>query len=383
MWKTAKVAILGIDSPMLYRRKLKMNHSIKKHLRAEAIKTSTLKRRQIAVIYVALAISSIVIYWPVRNFAFVNFDDTKYVRDNPYVNSGFTHQGLAWSFDDSGGYWHPLTWISHMLDCQLFGVRPGPAHVVNLVLHTVNTLLLFTILLKMTSACWRSTFVAVAFALHPLHVESVAWIVERKNVLSGLLWMLTILAYLQYVKKRTAASYLSTLFLFTLALTAKPTVITLPFVLLLLDYWPLERFSTLSSAPSRKIFYSLITEKIPFLILSAVSVYISSTLTQRLAIAISTRAIPMSLRIENAIVSYVKYLYMLAWPSNLVPFYPYPYFNTALANYRCDIHPFISTHLYFTHSKNQTLFSRWRFVVFWHVGSYKRFGAGRFVARCR
>ena len=300
-----------------------MGHSIES-LNTEARTSVTVKTRWIAAVYLALTASTIAVYWPVRNFDLVNFDDTKYVRDNPYVNSGFTRQGLVWAFTDSISYWHPLTWLSHMLDCQLFGVNPGAHHLVNLFFHIANTLLLFTIFWKMTSACWRSVFVAAAFALHPLRAESVAWIVERKDVLSALFWMLTIVVYLRYLKKHSAASYLLALALFALALMAKPTVITLPFVLLLLDYWPLERFSTLSSAPSRKIFYSLLIEKIPFFILSAVSVYVASTSTQRLAIAITTGGVPMTLRIANATISYIKYLYMLAWPVNLAVFYPYP-----------------------------------------------------------
>jgi len=295
-----------------------------KSLSAETAISATVKTRWIAAVYLALAASTIAVYWPVRNFEFVNFDDTKYVRDNPYVNSGFTRQGLAWAFTDSISYWHPLTWLSHMLDCQLFGVNPGPHHLVNLFFHIANTVLLFTILWKMTSACWRSAFVAAAFALHPLRAESVAWIVERKDVLSALFWMLTILVYLRYLKRQGAASYLLALALFALALMAKPTVVTLPFVLLLLDYWPLERFSTLSSAPSRKIFYRLIIEKIPFFVLSAISFYVSSTSTQRLANAITTVSVPMTLRIANAIVSYVKYIVMHIWPGALSPFYPYP-----------------------------------------------------------
>ncbi len=276
------------------------------------------------IVMIALAVTTLAVYWQVRNFEFVSFDDTKYVRDNSYVNSGFTRQGLVWAFTDSISYWHPLTWISYMLDCQLFGVNAGGHHIVNLLLHIINALLLFTVIRRITDCLWQSAFVAALFALHPLRVESVAWIVERKDVLSGLFWMLTMLAYLRYVKNRRLVSYLSVLVIFSLALMAKPTVAALPFVLLLLDYWPLNRFANLSSAPPQKILRSLVLEKVPFFVLSIAAVCISSILTQRLGSAISLKAVPMTLRIENAIVSYVKYIGMLAWPVNMAVFYPYP-----------------------------------------------------------
>jgi tetratricopeptide (TPR) repeat protein len=285
-------------------------------------------------IYFALAVTTLLVFVQVGKFDFLNYDDLKYVSENNYVNSGFTRAGLLWAFKDSISYWHPLTWLSHMLDCQLFGLNPGPHHLVNLGLHIANTLLLFTVLWQMTSAYWRSAFVAALFALHPLHIEPVAWIVARKDVLSTLFSLLTIIAYLQYLEKQRLTRYLLAIVFFVLGLTAKPTVVTLPFVLLLLDYWPLGRFDSFCSKAltaegsqlQRKLqaWKHLIKEKIPFFVLSFISVYMSSGSTRRLGTAIPTKVVPMGLRIANAIVSYVKYLYKLIWPDGLAPFYPYP-----------------------------------------------------------
>jgi len=289
-------------------------------------------------IYLALAVITLLVFLQVGKFDFLNYDDLKYVSGNNYVNSGFTRAGLAWAFKDSISYWHPLTWLSHMLDCQLFGLNSGAHHLVNLGLHIANTLLLFTVLWQMTSAYWRSAFVAALFALHPLHIEPVAWIVARKDVLSTLFWLLTIVAYLRYLEKPGSTRYSLAIVFFVLGLTAKPTVVTLPFVLLLLDYWPLGRFDFFCSkaqaadntAKGSQLQFRLracshlIGEKIPFFILSFLSVYMSSVSTRRLGCAIPTKVVPIGLRIANAIVSYVKYLYKLVWPDNLAPFYPYP-----------------------------------------------------------
>jgi hypothetical protein len=187
-----------------------------------------------------LALATLAVFWQVRSYDFVNYDDLDYVTDNRHVTAGLTRDGIIWAFTTGYfSYWHPLTWLSHMLDCQLFGTNPGWHHLVNLLLHIINTLLLFTVLKRMTGAFWQSAFVAAVFALHPLQVESVAWISERKNVLSAMFWLLTMVLYVRYVERPSTGRYVLTLLVFALGLMTKPMLVTLPFVLLLLDYWPL------------------------------------------------------------------------------------------------------------------------------------------------
>ncbi len=201
-------------------------------------------RRLVGLVYLLLALGTLAVYWRVGGFEFINFDDGAYVARNPQVQGGLTLKGVAWAFT-SGGYqgnWHPLTWLSHMLDCQLFGLHAGAHHLVNVALHLANTLLLFGVLRRMTGALWRSAVVAALFAWHPLHVESVAWVAERKDVLSGLFWMLTLAAYLRYAERPGWGRYLPVVGCFALGLMAKPMLVTLPCVLLLLDYWPLGRW---------------------------------------------------------------------------------------------------------------------------------------------
>jgi hypothetical protein len=186
-----------------------------------------------------LALLVVIVYAPVRTFQFVNWDDPAYITDNPHIRAGLTWQSAAWALTTGyTPYWHPLTWMSHLADVSLFGFDPGPPHVINLVLHAATTLLLFAVLRRMTGAPGRSAFVAAVFATHPLHVESVAWIAERKDVLSGLLWMLTLWGYAAYARRNDWRSYTATLAAFALTLMAKPMVVTLPLVLLLLDVWP-------------------------------------------------------------------------------------------------------------------------------------------------
>ena len=204
-----------------------------------------MKKRQkiILLVYLALALATAIAYEQVRHNDFVSYDDFAYVTENPDVSSGITRNSVIWAFTSVHvGNWHPLTGLSHMLDCQLFGLDAFWHHLTNLFFHIANTLLLFAVLKKITGAVWRSAFVAAAFALHPLHVESVAWLAERKDVLSGLFWMLTIAAYIRYVQHPAIQKYLLVVLVFALGLMAKPMLVTLPFVLLLLDYWPLGRF---------------------------------------------------------------------------------------------------------------------------------------------
>jgi hypothetical protein len=208
----------------------------------------------------ALAAVTLAVYWPVRNHAFINYDDPVYVTGNRHVQAGISRPGLAWAFLNLHGehtYWHPVTWVSHMLDCQLFGLNPGPHHLVNVAFHIANALLLLLALHRMTGALWRSAMVAGLFALHPLQVDTVAWVTERKNVLSTFFWLLTLWAYVRYAEGKmqksrtehpisniqhpTSSFYLLSLVFFALGLMCKPALVTLPFVLLLLDYWPLGR----------------------------------------------------------------------------------------------------------------------------------------------
>jgi len=248
----------------------------------------------------------------VLGFGFVQYDDPVYIANNPHVSGGITWSGMVWAFTHSfAGNWFPLTWISHMLDCQLFGLDAGGHHFTNLAIHTAATLLLFAVLRRITQARWPSAMVAALFALHPLHVESVAWIAERKDVLSALFWMLTLWAYARYVARPGPARYGWTLLAFSLGLMAKPMLVTLPLVLILLDYWPFVRgFRML--------------EKLPFLALSAVASVVTYAAHAQAKAVVSLETIPLGVRVENALVQCAAYIGQMFWPSGLAIFYPYP-----------------------------------------------------------
>ena len=204
--------------------------------------------RSEACIWLILITAVLLVYWQVGDHEFINYDDNVYITDNAQVQKGLTSKGIIWAFTTSHtGNWHPLTWISHMLDCELYGLNPRGHHLTNVLLHMANAILLFVVLRWMTGAIWRSGLVAALFALHPLHVESVAWAAERKDVLSTFFWLLTMVAYVHYVNRPGGKRYLLVLVTFFLGLMAKPMLVTLPFVLLLLDYWPLNRFKPLGS----------------------------------------------------------------------------------------------------------------------------------------
>ena len=252
-------------------------------------------------------------YWPVRHHPFINFDDPQYVAENAPVLDGLTQAGVAWAFSTGhAGNWHPLTWLSHMLDVELFGVDPGAHHTVSLVLHVLTTLVLFWILWRTTAAPGRSAFVAAIFALHPLHVESVAWIAERKDVLSALFFMLTIAAYVSYARRPSVARYAIVVICFALGLMAKPMLVTLPFVLLLLDVWPLQR-------TKQSMF-----EKIPLFALAIASSIVTFLVQQQAGAVRTFDALPFTTRLANAVVAYVAYLWKAIWPTGLAPIYPYP-----------------------------------------------------------
>ena len=276
----------------------------------------------------ALVALTAVAFLPVKDADFISYDDFEYVVSNPNVLKGLHPKGLGWaitSFD--AGNWHPLTWVSHMLDVSLFGLRPGAHHLTNLVLHTTAAVLLLILLTGMTGALWPSFFVAALFAIHPLHVESVAWVSERKDVLSGLFAMLTLLAYLRYLKRPGPQRYLAIVAVFTLGLMAKPMLVTLPFALLLLDWWPMCRFpvnAPRGTASRTEIGWRLSLEKAPLLALAAVSSVLTYLAQKHGGAMAGTDIFPLAARLSNALVSYVKYIGKMLWPLDLIYFYPHP-----------------------------------------------------------
>jgi protein O-mannosyl-transferase len=263
-------------------------------------------------------------------FGFVNYDDDRYVYKNPQVIDGLTFHGIGWAFTYGEiGHWHPLTWVSHMLDAQLFGAGPAGPHLINVILHAANTVLLFLLLRQMSGILWPSAFVAAVFAIHPLRVESVAWVAERKDVLSGLFFMLTLGAYVCYSRGPfLLGRYLAAVVLFACGLLSKSMLVTLPFVLLLLDYWPLQRISSaqaIGDIPSlpdirHSTWSRLLLEKIPFFLLSAGSCLATSIVSEKVP---AIDRFPLSFRIENALVSYVGYMSQMVYPAGLAVPYPF------------------------------------------------------------
>jgi tetratricopeptide (TPR) repeat protein len=285
---------------------------------------------------VFLAVITWLVFGQTRHHEFVNYDDQTYVFENPAVASGLTFQGVTWAFTHSHAQnWHPLTTISHMFDCQLYGLKAGGHHLTNVLLHIIAVILLFLVLDQMTDAPWRSAFVAAVFAIHPLHVESVAWIAERKDVLSAVFFMLTLAAYVRYTARRTLSSYVIMSILFACGLMSKPMLVTLPFVLLLLDYWPLGRnlrsdvrrqtseIGGHTAGFEKQTWLRLILEKVPLFALAAGSC-LATTLAQTEALN-SFADLPLRLRIGNALVTYVIYVWKMFWPTRLAIFYPHPY----------------------------------------------------------
>src|SRR3984893_4400072 len=269
---------------------------------------------------IGISIFLIAIVWAVFaqtfHHQFINYDDPLYVLDNAHVRAGLTWRGVGWAFTHVHSQnWHPLTTISHMLDCQFFGVNPGPQHLMNVFLHSIAAVLLLAWLQQATRNLWASAFVAASFAIHPLRVESVAWIAERKDVLSGVFFMLTLIAYAAYTRKRSLGRYLTMSIFLACGLMSKPMLITTPLILLLLDYWPLKRFegSTVSK---------LLIEKVPLFALSIGSC-VATLWAQNFALG-STEFLPLTWRITNAILSYFEYVRQMFWPVDLIPFYVHP-----------------------------------------------------------
>jgi Tfp pilus assembly protein PilF len=272
----------------------------------------------------------------VQNHDFVNFDDGKYVTENRQVQNGLTREGIVWSFTTMHfSQWHPVTWLSHMFDCQLYGLNPGRHHVSNLVLHIANTLLLFLVLQGMTGRTWPSALAASLFGLHPLHVEPVAWVSARKDLLSAFFWMLTMGFYVYYVRRPKLRRYFLILISFVLGLMAKQMLVTLPFVFLILDYWPLGRFDT--GRPARPQVHespdphhrkppavSLVLEKMPLIVIAAAAGVVAFLAQNRGGALESFAFLPIDVRLANAVVSYVMYIGKTIWPQNLAVFYPHP-----------------------------------------------------------
>lgn len=272
----------------------------------------------------AIVITTLAVYWQVKDFELIDFDDGNYVRDNTHVLNGLTRDGVTWAFTSMDlANWHPLTWLSLMLDTDLFGRAPRGYHMTNVLLHVGNVLLLLLLLQRMTAAWGRSAFVAALFAIHPLHVESVAWVSERKDVLSTLFWMLTMWAYLRYARRPRLPSYLLVVILFFLGLLAKPMLVTLPFVLLLLDWWPLGRLSCSPIAGMERR-SRVVLEKVPMLLLSVASSVITVTAQAKGGTLTAVEILPLGVRLANALLTYLRYIGKALWPASLTFFYPHP-----------------------------------------------------------
>jgi tetratricopeptide (TPR) repeat protein len=279
---------------------------------------------QVAVL---LALMTIVLYWPAMRCDFINLDDPDYVTENPHVQGGLTWEAAKWAFTNTeqASYWAPLTWLSHMLACQFFGLNPWGHHLINVLLHATNTALVFLVFQRMTRATWRSLMLAALFGWHPLRVESVAWVAERKDVLSTLFWMLTLLAYVKHVESsqvrdsKSKVWYGAALVMFVFGLMSKAMLVTLPCVLLLLDYWPLERFKPGSV-------WRLVREKIPFFALAAMMSVVTFVVQKQGGAVKAVEYLALGARVGNALISYCRYLEKIFWPTDLAVFYPHPGF---------------------------------------------------------
>jgi len=285
--------------------------------------------RRILIICVVLTLVTFAVYWQVNRFDFINVDDDFYITKNHYVRSGITPEGIRWAFASTDAqFWFPLTWLSWMLDYQLYGLNAGGYHLTNVILHMLSALLLFALLHRMTGAVWQSAFVTAFFTLHPLRVESVAFIAQRKDVLSAFFWMLTLYLYILYTEKPVLRRYLMVLLSFICGLMSKPMIVTLPVVMILLDYWPLSRFHIGIESKKDSFWLWQFREKIVFLILSAFF-SVCTLHTQYKPFGTSLRQLqqyifPLNLRISNALVSFAAYLGKTFWPDGLTAFNVFP-----------------------------------------------------------
>jgi len=342
--------------------------------RSLTARRQTPSRAQVLLIYLFLAAITWLVFGQTLRHDFVNFDDHVYVYDNPLVKGGLTINGIVGAFTHPHARnWHPLTTISHMLDCQLYGLNAGGHHFTNLALHTIAVLLLFRVLRVATGALWPSAFVAAVFAIHPLHVESVAWVSERKDVLSAVLFMLTLAAYVRYARAPSPGRYSIVAMIFALGLMSKPMLVTIPFVLLLLDYWPLRRFDKGTQVTGRGIaswlnqrprYQQLFLEKIPLLVLSGLSCLV--TIWAEDQATGSLEQLPFTWRLNNALVTYIQYLRQTFWPARLAVFYPHP--NNALSIWQVALATTfllaISAMAILLRKKRPYAFTGW----FWYVG---------------
>ena len=320
-------------------------------------------------ICITLTLAIVAVFYQVCTYDFVNYDDSVYVYENPNIQAGITPKAIKWAFTTGYAcFWHPLTWLSHMRDWRLFGPNAGGHHLTNLIFHIANTLLLFIVLKQMTHTLWPSAFVAALFALHPLHVESVAWVSERKDVLSTFFWILTMWAYIRFVSRPGITRYLLVVLFFALGLMSKPMLITLPFVFLLLDYWPLERFSPEHRKTGLK--YSptyLLVEKIPLFAMTLVSCVVAFICQKAGGAMPVEEDYSLPIRLANASISYTQYIIKMIWPARLAMFYPHPGRNISI------LHAVISavfllalTILVLRFAKNHRyLFTGW----FWYLGT--------------
>jgi len=289
------------------------------------------------VICIFLMVATFCIYSQVQDHKFINFDDDRYITDNLNVKAGLTKESVMWAFTTSYFFnWHPMTWLSYMLDYQLYGLHPKGHHLTNLFFHIANSLLLFLVLFRITGAIWHSAFVAAIFAFHPLNVESVAWVSERKNVLSTLFWLMTMWAYIHYAAKPTIKSYGLVFLLFAFGLMSKTMLVTLPFALLLLDYWPLERFKLgqrereFKIAQKDKYFNGekniskLVLEKFPLLILSALCSIMTLILFEKAGESAAQDPVSILTILTNVVIAYFEYLWKMLWPKGLAILYAHP-----------------------------------------------------------
>ena len=302
--------------------------------------TITFGRNELFIAFGLVAVT-LTVYAQVMSHQFIILDDNLYIRENPIVNQGLTLTGIAWAFTTfHATNWHPLTWLSHMLDSQIFGLNAGGHLLVNALIHASNTLLLFLFLRRVTGAQWRSAIVAALFALHPLHVESVAWAAERKDTLSTFFGLLSLVAYARHVETPSWKRYALVAVALALGLMAKPMLVTWPFVLLLLDYWPLHRFQwqrATGTAGFVRALVPLVREKLPLFCLVAASMVIT-LIAQSHGGAVRTLVdVPVSLRLSNAVVSYAKYLFLTVWPSDLAVYYPFSHTGVPLWQLVCAI----------------------------------------------
>jgi tetratricopeptide (TPR) repeat protein len=285
-----------------------------------------MSRLRVVLVGVLLALATLLVYLPTGYYGFADYDDREYVTQNPMVQAGLTWSGVKWAFTTThASNWHPLTWLSHMLDCQLFGLSAGGPHLVNVLFHTLNAVLLFLLLLRLTSAFWQSALIAALFAWHPLRVESVAWVAERKDVLSACFGLLTLMAYVHYAQRRkqgkaAAVDYGLAWLFFALGLMSKPMLVTLPFIFLLLDYWPLQRAP--GGGPGLARWSRLVWEKGPFLALAAASCVVTFIAQQHGEAVAPLASYPLRFRLENAVVAYADYLLKSVWPVHLAVIYP-------------------------------------------------------------